>query len=82
MLTTFVPNDYEACSQCGFDHSYEANEAARMHIKLFRDCIVSGLYHDPIESDATMIAACDLALKGDSFAYELVVLGIAAKEGY
>jgi hypothetical protein len=26
------PDDYEACSACGFDHEYEPNESAQWHI--------------------------------------------------
>lgn len=26
-----LPNDYESCGECGFDHSYEYEEAARHH---------------------------------------------------
>jgi len=27
-----VPSDYEPCGECGFDHSYEQNEAANWHL--------------------------------------------------
>jgi len=26
-----LPSDYEACSECGFDHEYEYEEAAKWH---------------------------------------------------
>jgi hypothetical protein len=81
-ITMNLPIDYEPCGTCGFDHSYEPTDSAKEHVKLFREAIIAGIYHDPIESDAIMIAYCDLALQGDSYAYEQVVRGIATKEGY
>ena len=30
----WVPDDYEACGECGFDHEYEPNEAAKAHKEL------------------------------------------------
>ncbi len=30
-LDSTFPSDYELCSQCGFDHSYEPNEAYEAH---------------------------------------------------
>jgi hypothetical protein len=37
--TRFLPIDYEICCECGFDHSYEPEEAAKAHafMQLSRD---------------------------------------------
>jgi len=34
LITAPVPADYEACGECGFDHSYEQTEALAAHSKL------------------------------------------------
>lgn len=31
-MTGKFPDDYEACAECGFDHTYEPVEAAQGHI--------------------------------------------------
>lgn len=30
-LVDYVPSDYEACGECGYDHEYEYTEAHRWH---------------------------------------------------
>lgn len=29
-----LPSDYESCGDCGYDHSYEYEEAYKVHMKL------------------------------------------------
>ena len=31
LVSMYVPEDYEACGECGFDHSYEWQEAHNWH---------------------------------------------------
>lgn len=32
-----LPIDYESCGECGYDHSYEPEEAFRAHTKAAKD---------------------------------------------
>jgi len=33
-----LPDDYEACAECGFDHAYEYEEAYRWHSENLISC--------------------------------------------
>jgi hypothetical protein len=37
-----VPEDYESCGACGYDHAYESAEAARAHAEMERACVRDG----------------------------------------
>jgi len=37
-----LPNDYESCGECGYDHSYEYEEAHTIHMKIEREFAKEG----------------------------------------
>jgi len=49
-----LPNDYEACSECGYDHGYEQDAARWTHLRIEREAALARVRELEAEREADL----------------------------